>query len=112
MTSAQRNNNENTRNDMKGKKTGGRTKGTPNKTTVMNKRIINSLLADYSDSGLMSKDFMELEPKDRLGIAEKLMQYVMPKMQSTNVDLSVNDEKKTLEDTLADLSQPPADKQE
>lgn len=92
---------------MKGKKTGGRQKGTPNKTTQMNKRIISNLLADYSDSGLMAKDFLRLEPKDRMSIAEKLMQYVMPKMQSSSVDVSMSDEKKTLEDTLASLSQDP-----
>lgn len=92
---------------MKGKKTGGRQKGTPNKTTQMNKRIISNLLADYSDSGLMAKDFSRLESKDRMSIAEKLMQYVMPKMQSSSVDVSMSDEKKTLEDTLASLSQDP-----
>lgn len=95
---------------MKGKKTGGRVKGTPNKATVMNKQLINNLLADYSDSGLMSKDFMSLEAKDRMTIAEKLMQYVMPKMQSTSVDLAVTDEKKTLESTLNELSQTNDDK--
>lgn len=79
-------------------------KGTPNKTTTMNKKIISSLLADYSESGLMGKDFMGLEGKDRLYIAEKLMQYVIPKMQSTAVDLSVSEEKKTLEETLSELS--------
>lgn len=89
------------------KKTGGRKKGTPNKATVMNKQLINDLLADYNDSGLMSKDFMSLEPKDRMAIAEKLMQYVMPKMQSTAVDLAVTRERKTLEDTLNELSQQP-----
>lgn len=79
-------------------------KGTPNKTTTMNKQIISRLLADYSESGLMGKDFMGLEGKDRLYIAEKLMQYVIPKMQSTAVDLSVSEEKKTLEETLSELS--------
>lgn len=94
---------------MKGKKTGGRVKGTPNKATVMNKQIINKLLADYNESGLMSKDFMSLEGKERLTIAEKLMQYVIPKMQSTSVDLAVNNDKKSLEETLAQLSQNPED---
>lgn len=92
---------------MKGMKTGGRQKGSQNKTTTLSKQIINNLLANYSDSGLMGKDFINLEPKDRLTIAEKLMQYVMPKMQSTSVDLSVNDDKKTLEATLSDLAKDP-----
>lgn len=89
---------------MKGKKTGGRVKGTPNKVTGMSKAIINELLADYSGSGLMSKDFLALDGKDRLAIAEKLMQYVLPRMQSTSVDIAVDNDKKTLEETLSTLA--------
>ena len=63
-----------------------------------------SLLADYSNSGLMTSDFMALEPKDRLVIAERLMQYTMPKMQATAIDLSTGDNEKTIEDRLAELA--------
>ena len=63
-----------------------------------------SLLADYSNSGLMTSDFMALDPKDRLVIAERLMQYTMPKMQSTAIDLSTGDNEKTIEDRLAELA--------
>jgi len=87
-----------------GKKTGGRKKGTPNKSTVLGKEVIVSLLADYSDSGLMTSDFMALDPKDRLVIAERLMQYTMPKMQSTAVDITTGDREKTIEDRLAELA--------
>ncbi len=93
----------------KGKKTGGRTKGTPNKSTMLGKEVIVSLLSDYSESGLMTSDFMALEPKDRLVIAERLMQYTMPKMQSTAVDLSVGEKSKTIEDRLAELAGEDAD---
>lgn len=87
-----------------GKKTGGRKKGTPNKSTLLGKEVIVSLLADYADSGLMTSDFMALDPKDRLTIAEKLMQYTMPKMQSTAVDIASSDRGKTIEDRLAELA--------
>lgn len=90
---------------MRGKKTGGRVKGTPNRATTMNKQIISKLLAEYSESGLMDEDFMNLEGRDRLCIAEKLMQYVIPKMQSTAVDLAVSEDKKSLEQTLTELSE-------
>lgn len=63
-----------------------------------------SLLSDYAKSGLMTKDFMALEPKDRLVIAERLMQYTLPKMQSTAVDISTTDKDKTIEDRLAELA--------
>jgi len=52
----------------------------------------------------MSSDFTKLGPKDRLSIAEKLMQYVMPKMQSTSIDLNTEEKSKTIEDMLYDLS--------
>lgn len=87
-----------------GRKTGGRKKGTPNKSTTLGKEVIVSLLADYSNSGLMTSDFMALDPKDRLSIAEKLMQYTMPKMQATAIDLSTGDHEKTIEDRLAELA--------
>lgn len=87
-----------------GKKTGGRKKGTPNKATTLGKEVIVSLLSDYAESGLMSKDFMAIEPKDRLVIAERLMQYTMPKMQRTAVDISTADKEKTIDDRLAALA--------
>ena len=87
-----------------GKKTGGRKKGTPNKSMMLGKEVIVSLLADYSNSGLMTFDFMALDPKDRLVIAERLMQYTMPKMQATAIDLSTGDNEKTIEDRLAELA--------
>lgn len=84
-------------------KTGGRVKGTPNKATSMSKAVIADLLNTYSSSGLMSKDFMALEPKDRLAIAERLTQYVMPKMQAVSAE--VNDQRNlTIEDRLRELS--------
>jgi hypothetical protein len=87
-----------------GKKTGGRKKGTPNKATMLGKEVIVSLLSDYSNSGLMASDFMALEPKDRLVIAERLMQYTMPKMQATAIDLNTGEKEKTIEDRLAELA--------
>lgn len=87
-----------------GKKTGGRKKGTPNKSTALGKEVIVSLLANYSDSGLMTSDFLALDPKDRLIIAEKLMQYTMPKMQATAIDLTTVDKERTIEDRLAELA--------
>jgi hypothetical protein len=87
-----------------GKKYGGRTKGTPNKATALCRETISLMLAEYHESGLMLADFTALEPKDRLAIAEKMMQYTMPKMQSTNVGITTEG-KKTIEDTLIALSQ-------
>ena len=52
----------------------------------------------------MLKDFKLLDPKERMMIAEKLLQYTIPKMQSTAVDLAVDEGKKSIVDVLTDLS--------
>ena len=67
-------------------KTGGRQKGSPNKVTSAVKECISKMLTDYTNSETFLKDFAELEPKERLMIAEKLMNYVVPKMQSVAVE--------------------------
>lgn len=73
-------------------KTGGRQKGSPNKVTSAVKECISKVLTDYTNSETFLKDFAELEPKERLMIAEKLMNYVVPKMQSVAVE-DVNKDK-------------------
>lgn len=88
----------------KGIKTGGRKKGTPNKATTLGRAVIVELLADYTNSGLMASDFMAIEPKDRLWISERLMQYVLPKMQSATIDLVNAEGRTTIEEKLAELS--------
>lgn len=88
---------------MKGRKTGGRQKGTVNKVTQNMRAVAAQLLADYSDSGLMLEDWKELDPKDRMIIAEKLMQYTTPRLQA--VAVSEKGEKHfTIEDKLVELS--------
>ena len=88
---------------MLGKKTGGRQKGSVNKVTNMSKAVISDLLTNYNSSGLMESDFMQLDGKDRITIAEKLMQYVMPKMQSVQGDIETH-VKPSVADKLRQLS--------
>jgi hypothetical protein len=85
-------------------KVGGRQKNTPNKTPSPVKTIIANLLEEYSNSGQMSMDFNCLDPKDRLAIAEKLSQYVMPKIQAVSVDVDSSVTKITIEQELIELS--------
>lgn len=91
---------------VKGKsvKTGGRVKGTPNKATVLNKKAIENLLEQYNSSGMFSQDFLSLEPRDRIMIVERLIQYTTPKMQSTSVDLSTENTECTIDVMLKKLS--------
>jgi predicted component of type VI protein secretion system len=72
----------------------GRPKGTPNKATGSIRQKINAFLSDNWEQ--MEKDFLALDPKDRLMFYEKLMQYGVPKLQSTtlstNYDLMTEEE--------------------
>jgi len=81
----------------------------PRKITVTMRQLISRTLNAYIDSGIMVRDFQELEPKDRLVVAEKLMNYVMPKMQATAVDLKASNRDASLEERLAQLAQPQSD---
>ena len=90
---------------VKRKKTGGRQKGTQNKVTTVTKEILSDMLGDYQESGLMTADFFALEPKDRIQCAEKMMQYILPKMQSTSVDFNNKATKITIEQKLRELSE-------
>ena len=89
---------------MKGKKTGGRQKGTPNKATAFSKSVIQEILTDYTSSELFDKDLKAIEPKDRLDIMVKLMAFTTPKPQSVDMSITSN-MPKTIEDTLKELSE-------
>ncbi|MDR2064923.1 MAG: hypothetical protein LBP85_04355 [Prevotellaceae bacterium] len=67
-------------------KTGGRAKGTPNKITIDLRTWIAALIDNNRQQ--LEKDLLWIEPKERWQVVEKLMQYTLPKMQS--VETAVN----------------------
>lgn len=71
---------------MKGQKTGGREKGTPNKTTKTAREWLTELIDKNREQ--IEKDFKALDPKDRLAILEKLMSYTIPKVSSMQVNFN------------------------
>jgi isopropylmalate/homocitrate/citramalate synthase len=70
------------------KKTGGRQKGTANKLKRETKDWLNDLIT--SNHLQMEKDIKTLEPKERLQVFEKFMQYTIPKMQSVQTTVDFN----------------------
>ncbi len=96
-------------------KTGGRKAGTPNKISVGLKDFISKLL--FKNRKQMEKDLQELQPKERLFILEKLMQYVIPKQREFDISAYLNHEqdeqkKRDMEfleslpdDVMADISE-------
>lgn len=61
----------------------GRPKGSKNKVTTELKEWISELIDQNRE--LFLKDLIALEPKDRLVIIEKLMQYVIPKATESKI---------------------------
>ena len=87
---------------MKGKKTGGRQKGTPNKTTSTIREAIAAQWQRYQDSGQFKEDLDALDPQTRAVIMERYAQYVTPKIKSVDVDMK-QQVRLTIEDRLAAL---------
>ena len=87
----------------KGKKTGGRRAGTPNKASAAVRGAIAKMLDDYFTSETFNNDIAALKPKDRVDAMEKFAAYVSPKLQSTTLDMTI-ESNKTIEDRLAELS--------
>ena len=87
----------------KGKKTGGRVAGTPNKATATVRGAIAKMLDEYFNSETFEKDIAELDAKDRVAAMEKFAAYAVPKLQTTTLDMVV-ESKRTIEDKLAELS--------
>lgn len=65
-------------------KAGGRTAGTPNKVTADLRNTIKKIIEDNIEQ--VSVDIASLSPKDRVAIIEKLLQYVIPKIQAVEFD--------------------------
>ena len=70
-----------------GKKTGGRTKGTPNKTTSEIREHYQNLINSNLD--LLDNDLKSLEPLQRLKMIIELSKFVIPTLRAT--DLSIED---------------------
>ena len=73
-------------------KTGGRQKGTPNKTTAAVKNYITEVLSDYmqpapkgSKKPTLAQDIAAMLPEDRVRAMTQLAGYVIPKQQALSV---------------------------
>ena len=64
----------------------GRPLGVPNKVTANLKDRVNLLIENNFNK--FQSDLDNIEPKDRLSILLKLMEYVLPKQKETKIDFS------------------------
>jgi len=72
----------------KREKTGGRSKGTPNKITTDLRGWINYVL--NKNQNQFETDLKKLEPHQRVAIFEKLLSYSVPKLQSVEAKIDLN----------------------
>lgn len=71
---------------MKGYKTGGRIKGTPNRLTSSTRESLKKFIDDNRSE--METLFKALSPRDRWLIYEKLLSYVIPRYSNVNMNIT------------------------
>jgi hypothetical protein len=86
---------------MKGQKTGGRIKGTPNKMTTMNRELLKNILEDNVED--FKAKFKGLKPKDFCDVFLQMMKYVLPQLSNVTLDSS-EENKNSIIEILKSLS--------
>jgi hypothetical protein len=87
--------------DLQGNKTGGRQKGTPNRTTTELREMITTLFESKYEAFTSALD--ELEPKDKVDAYFKLMSFILPRQKE--VAMEVKDHLDDIEIVLHPLQQ-------
>jgi hypothetical protein len=65
----------------KGKpKTGGRSKGTPNKTTEQLRSMVMNFVSENMEN--IQKDFDQLQPRERIKVISDMMKFVLPTLRA------------------------------
>lgn len=68
-----------------GKKFGGRSRGTPNKTTAETKDLLQKVIGkELTKLGAMLE---KLEPNERITAISRLLPYILPKQQETSIEV-------------------------
>jgi hypothetical protein len=70
---------------MKAEKTGGRTKGTPNKVTQEIRELFYELIR--GNMSQMQKDILALEPYQRINALVKISQFIIPKPMENHLTI-------------------------
>ena len=68
-------------------KSGGRAKGTPNRATAELRQWLAKLIK--RNRAQIVSDLATIEPRERLIMLEKLMQYVVPKQAAITADIAL-----------------------
>ena len=76
----------------------GRPHGKPNKVTAELREWVQKLIDDNRKQ--LETDLKKLDPKDRWQVIEKLMSYVVPKMQSVEAKIDFSNFSENQIDTI------------
>jgi hypothetical protein len=77
-----------------GQKHGGRTKGTPNKTTAQIRESFQVFIENNIDK--LQNDFEQLEPKDRIKTIIELTKFVLPTFRAMELQTTIEDKTKNI----------------
>lgn len=84
----------------------GRPKGKPNKVTTDMKKLILHVLEDYTESTSevnLGDDFKNLEKSERVKVALKMMEFVIPKLQRTTIE-DKTEKRSEIDNLIANLT--------
>ena len=76
----------------------GRPRGKPNKVTIPLREFVSELINDNRKT--IKADLGKIDPQQRLVIIERLMAFVIPKMQSIDASVQIAEEYNQLERLL------------
>ena len=69
-------------------KSGGRKAGTPNRVSGDIKTFLAKIVSDNREQ--IEHDLRAVNPRERLQIIEKFIQYLVPKQQSVQAEIDIN----------------------
>lgn len=72
--------------DIQGNKTGGRQKGTLNKTTINLKNTINGIVERQFET--LESDLQGLDGRDKINFVLKLIEYILPKQREQKINFN------------------------
>lgn len=96
---------------MKGKKTGGRQKGTPNKTNPIRGYLLTHSIGYFKPNennpdGMsdFEVDLAMMTPEDRVGAEIRILKHHTSELKSVDMDVAVSEHTETIDERLARLA--------
>lgn len=96
---------------MKGKKTGGRQKGTPNKDNPIRGYLLTHSISYFQPDeknpdgmSAFEMDLAAMTPEDRVGAEIRILKYHTSELKSVDMDMTLAEHAETIDERLARLA--------